>query len=783
MRERLRLHENVICGGIYAGLLLYAVLTGTWSLSGMGETEGIHAAAALVSLGVLAAASLLPVRGRLLVFLSVAVSLTVVIAAAGMENAAAFLQAGVGWLTGDGGELPQGWTSCYELLLVVCLAVLCWSAECFLEKFPAIRPAVAFLLAAVLTACLFLREDPGHRSVVCAIGYIAAACAEWTQGRWKKVQRGGRQSYMLRIMPFLLIYVMFMSLMPMSESPYEWQWAQNIYARMRERVLLFAQSIKWGEREGFDEGLAGFSSSGALRGSVEENPREVMTVEMRSGAMTNVYLTGRVYDSFDGRRWKQTYPGQFWDPFWDAEETSQAVNGYNGEYRLDYLRENVLRIRFRDFHTACLFAPLKTTAIQSGGKKPDYVPQGGDLRWSVQQGYGTEYEVRYYRMNTGKEAFDRFLEEVQRQEKEERESWKGQEPAYDSGYVREIYENYLGEIVLSDRVRAYLDEITEGAETDVQKLRAIERELSSYAYTKTPGELPGQISDAGGFLDYFLLESRSGYCSYFATAFVLLARAEGIPARYVQGFCVPVWERGEVSVYSDMAHAWPEAYIRGVGWIPFEPTPGYTALRHISWNMAQESDRSPDPDEQTEDRGDEGQEEFWQQEMQAQETETTKSAEWVIGRYARFLLRFVVLTVLILVGGVLLMDLVWYRRQYQRMSVGDKFRKKVWENLLILSWLGIRREEGETLQELRERAENTLQGIPGNASGDFSLGFLENYEKILYGGANAGEEMLEEAKAEERLLLCSLKGERKRTYIFYWIRWYLHCHSRSGKYN
>lgn len=783
MRERLHLHENVICRGIYAGLLLYAVLLGTWSLSGMGETERMYAAAALASLGVLAAASLLSVRGRLLVLLSAAVSLTVVIAAAGTENAAAFLQAGVEWLTGDGGELPEGWTFCYELLLVVCLAVLCWSAECFLEKFPAIRPAAVFLLAAVLSACLFLRKDPGHGSVVCALGYIAAACAEWTQGRWKKVQRGGRQSYMIRIMPFLLIYVMLMLLMPVSESRYEWQWVQNIYARIQEKVLLLAQGIKWGEREGFDEGLAGFSSSGALRDSIEENPREVMTVEMRSGALANVYLTGRVYDSFDGRQWKQTYPGRFWDPFWDAEETSQAVDGYKGEYQPDYLRKNVLRIRYRDFHTGCLFVPLKTTAIQSGGKKPDYTLKGGDLRWSAQQGYGTEYEVRYYWMNTGKEAFDRFLEEVQRQEKGEQESWQGQEPAYDSEYVREIYENYLGETVLSDEVRAYLDEVTKGTETDVQKLRAIERELSSYTYTKTPGELPGQISDAGGFLDYFLLESRSGYCSYFATAFVLLARAEGIPARYVQGFCVPVWERGEVSVYSDMAHAWPEAYIRGVGWIPFEPTPGYTAPGHVSWNTAQESEQSPGSDEQTGGREDEGQSEVWQQEMQAQETEIPESAEWDIGGYARVLLRFALLTVLILGGGALLMDLVWYRRRYRRMSVEEKFRKKVWENLLILSWLSIRREEGETLQELRERAENTLQSIPGNVSGDFSLIFLENYEKILYGGANAGEEMLEEARAEERLLLGRLKGERKRTYIFYWIRWYLRCHSRSGKYN
>ena len=88
----------------------------------------------------------------------------------------------------------------------------------------------------------------------------------------------------------------------------------------------------------------------------------------------------------------------------------------------------------------------------------------------------------------------------------------------------------------------------------------------------TPGPLPKHITTPEAFLDYFLLESKQGYCSYFATAFVLLARAEGIPARYVEGFCVPLQGEQSLTVYGNMVHAWPEVYIQGVGGIPFEPT-------------------------------------------------------------------------------------------------------------------------------------------------------------------------------------------------------------------
>lgn len=73
----------------------------------------------------------------------------------------------------------------------------------------------------------------------------------------------------------------------------------------------------------------------------------------------------------------------------------------------------------------------------------------------------------------------------------------------------------------------------------------------------------------------FLLRSRTGYCEQFAASMALMARILDIPARVAVGYTqgVPGSTRGEWVVSSHDAHAWPELYFEGVGWLRFEPTP------------------------------------------------------------------------------------------------------------------------------------------------------------------------------------------------------------------
>lgn len=184
-------------------------------------------------------------------------------------------------------------------------------------------------------------------------------------------------------------------------------------------------------------------------------------------------------------------------------------------------------------------------------------------------------------------------------------------PAITDEYEAMVYENYL-------EVPEYLDEVMENfceeagltailqesadAATyeEQQQLRLrIAGALKMYftrefPYTMSPGATP-RDRDA---IEYFLTEQRRGFCAHFASSSTLLLRHMGIPARYVEGYCIQIddlteaeavstdisgWYIGDrdlsetglvtVNVTDGSSHAWVEIYLDGYGWIPYEMTP------------------------------------------------------------------------------------------------------------------------------------------------------------------------------------------------------------------
>lgn len=76
------------------------------------------------------------------------------------------------------------------------------------------------------------------------------------------------------------------------------------------------------------------------------------------------------------------------------------------------------------------------------------------------------------------------------------------------------------------------------------------------------------------------LEAKSGYCVHYASAMAVMARVLGIPARIAIGYAPSQTATGSrdgvttYDVYTDQLHSWPELFFEGIGWVPFEPTPG-----------------------------------------------------------------------------------------------------------------------------------------------------------------------------------------------------------------
>ncbi len=71
------------------------------------------------------------------------------------------------------------------------------------------------------------------------------------------------------------------------------------------------------------------------------------------------------------------------------------------------------------------------------------------------------------------------------------------------------------------------------------------------------------------------LEARRGFCQQFAGTFAVMARSLGLPTRVAVGFTPgELTSDGKYHVYGRHAHAWPEVWFDGLGWVAFEPTPG-----------------------------------------------------------------------------------------------------------------------------------------------------------------------------------------------------------------
>lgn len=112
---------------------------------------------------------------------------------------------------------------------------------------------------------------------------------------------------------------------------------------------------------------------------------------------------------------------------------------------------------------------------------------------------------------------------------------------------------------------------------------------SSGTYTLSPGTTPA----GRDFVDYFLFENHKGYCVHFASSAVAMLRAQGIPARYAEGYAVTAADYG-VDGWADIpdrrSHAWAEVYTPGLGWQPVEATPGV----HLSAGQMNEPDNTPE---------------------------------------------------------------------------------------------------------------------------------------------------------------------------------------------
>lgn len=137
------------------------------------------------------------------------------------------------------------------------------------------------------------------------------------------------------------------------------------------------------------------------------------------------------------------------------------------------------------------------------------------------------------------------------------------------------------------RVRDLAQEVAGGRSNPYDQARALEQFLRQYDYSLALDGLPAGADP----VDYFLFEQQAGYCDYFASAMVVLARAVGLPARLGVGYLAqPTDSSGVQTIVQINGHSWAEVYFAGFGWVEFEPTAAFASPHTSQFGATQPPD-------------------------------------------------------------------------------------------------------------------------------------------------------------------------------------------------
>ena len=630
-----------------------------------------------------------------------------------------------------------------ECIQSALLAVPAYGVSLLVSRHPIPKAVISAGFFAGLVILMVNGVRVPHLGSVIVITLLVISAAELIRTKSPRQKKGSSARFLIYLMPVFILYGGLVFSMPAPEKPYDWATFRDAYHTIEQGIRKLSQRLVLNHGRAYSFSYSGFSEDSSFSGNVRSSDQDNLVLRTRDGLKTGLYLEGRIMDQFDGRAWETSKEAGKADYSTDSFLTFLAVTSFDPDYPSDYLSRRDLEIEYRYLKTDAVFMPQKAVSVDENGETIR-TDAAGNLYFKGRRGYGTAYTVKFSLMNLGSGYFSELLQAMQGASYEEEFVRKNyyrftsEEPILSAeeleSYEARMHALFGGKTELSEGLLAYLSEVTKGTEPgSYERLKRLEELLSAYSYDTSPGRLPREIDSPEEFLDYFLLEKRSGFCSYFATAFALLARNEGFPARYVQGFLIPAAGESEITVRSSMSHAWPEVFIDGIGWIPFEPTPGFSAFRYAAWKTQERKDGSETasgdgsvagmPEEIPSDpypfdpglvHAEEKEEDGFPYELLFR---ALRAAGWAL----LFLLGF---------SAVLLLFLHLLRIfRYRSRNEEGKYLFLAERLLNLLSVLGVRRRDSETLRELSYRASEELSLPPG------AFSFLSDYEALKYDGS------------------------------------------------
>jgi transglutaminase-like putative cysteine protease len=592
-------------------------------------------------------------------------------------------------------------------------------------SFRFVRPVISVILTAALAYVMFNEIEIPKAVVAFVFFFVLCTFADEIQIGWKKLGKIDNKKHLVFLSPFLILFLILMLIFPAKDDPYDWALAKRIaqtaydnYYRIKEYLRSLGQSDS-------ADSFLGFSEYASIGDGSGENDKKVLEVTQITGSSSYAYLAGKTFDTFEGLEWKKTYEETDNDSLIDCLETTYAARLYAGDYYTDYIRRGQLDMTVLNMYTTHYFTPHKYYNFLRANDDIPYYSYGGDPFSDERMTYGDIYSSEYFRLNTDSPVFEGFLESNLA---DDEDVWLHTQDSfylknipqfslYDlEAYRERMKEVYLIEPDISPELSEYLDEFFADCATDAEKLEKLEKLFSSMRYNIRVGAIPDDVDTSSEFLDYLIFEKQEGYCVYYTTAFVLISRYIGIPSRFVQGYRIGLHNSGSAVVTENCAHAWPECYLEGIGWIAYEPTPGYKMIDRwkTSEELAEEKERVStvnedyvyEPDVELPD-------------IEIEEHEEKAVIEW---KYPLMIAASSLAAALLLLFIIRLIGRIIYNLSDDEKKYNILFVR----NMKLLKICGLTKPDEETFEEFRSRAEKE---IPRE-----HLAFVETYEAYAYRG-------------------------------------------------
>ncbi|MFN2540528.1 MAG: transglutaminaseTgpA domain-containing protein [Mycobacteriales bacterium] len=164
--------------------------------------------------------------------------------------------------------------------------------------------------------------------------------------------------------------------------------------------------------------------------------------------------------------------------------------------------------------------------------------------------------------------------------------------------VDAVRASYLTLPTVDQYVTSLTDRIVRGETTEYDQAIALQNYFTAghgFVYDLQASKArPGQDQLVA------FLQGKHGFCEQYATAMAVMLRVAGIPSRVAVGFTAGEKQTAKdgstfYEVTTQQAHAWPEAWFAGTGWVRFEPTPGASQATVPDYALASSGPRPGDP--------------------------------------------------------------------------------------------------------------------------------------------------------------------------------------------